>query len=255
MRKYFLFIVIIGFLASCGTVKKAPTGTAEALSVKELFNNHTNTKPEFETLAARVQVSHRTADKSHSISVNIRMKKDEIIWAKASILGITVAKVLITPDKVSYYETIGKTYFEGDYSLLSEWLGIAVNFEQTQNILLGQSLFDLKPGKYNMEISQNKFKVQPKKQLPNFIHSLFINPGDFRVTSTVVEQPEYGRVLHLKYLNYQIIKNQYFPTQISVVSTEPNEQTQISIDFRKIDLNPSFGFPFEIPSGYERIEL
>lgn len=255
MKKYLVFIVIVGFLSSCGTIKKAPSGTAEALSAKELFNNHKNTNPQFETLAARVQVTHQTQNKSQSISVNVRMKKNEIIWAKASILGITVAKVLITPDKVSYYETIGKTYFEGDFSLLSEWLGIAVNFEQTQNILLGQSLFDLKPGKYNMEINQNKFKVQPKKQVPNFIHSLFINPSDFRVTSTVVEQPEYGRILHLKYLDYQIIKNQYFPTQISVVNTEQNEQTQIFLDFRKIDLNPSLGFPFEIPSGYERIEL
>ncbi|HZW77329.1 MAG TPA: DUF4292 domain-containing protein [Flavobacteriaceae bacterium] len=250
-----MYIILLLSLISCGGTKKISTTTAEALSAKQVFKLHEDTFPEFNTLAARVQVAHQTIDKEQRITISLRMKKDEVIWAKAAILGITVAKVYITPKKVMYYETVGGTYFEGDFALLSEWIGMDVNFEQTQNILLGQSIFNLSSAAYSSEISQNKFKVQPKKQLPNFILSLFINPGDYRVASTSVEQPEYERILYLRYGDYQMLQNQYFPTTIAVVSTESGEQTKIGIDYKKIDINADVSFPFEIPSGYKRIEL
>src|SRR5690606_14237698 len=97
---------------------------------------------------------YETEDRSQSITVSLRMEKDKIIWVKASILGITIAKVLITPDSVGYYETIGKTYFEGDFTLLGEWLGTPINFQQAQNLLLGQSIFDLNASQYTAEIFQ-----------------------------------------------------------------------------------------------------
>lgn len=255
MRKLLLLLLVTMFLASCGGAKIASSGKAESMSTKEVLKHHKSTEPEFKTLAARVQVAHETAKKEQRITVSFRMEKDKAIWAKASILGITVAKVYITPDRVSYYETIGGTYFDGDFSLISEWLGVEVDFRQTQDILLGQAVFDMKSGNYTTEVSQNKFKIQPKNQLPNFIHSLFINPGNFRVASTSIEQPDEGRTLYLRYGDYQKLGDQYFPLNISVVSTEKGEQTKISLDYRKIDVDADVSFPFEIPSGYDRIEF
>src|SRR5699024_7139863 len=110
------------------------TSKPEALSAKEVVKLHQDASPDFETIAGRMQLAYETEDSGQRISVNFRIKKDEVIWAKASILGITIAKVYITPQSVQYYETIGKTYFDGDFSLLSDWLGTEINFEQAQNI-------------------------------------------------------------------------------------------------------------------------
>ncbi len=238
---------------SCGGTKVATE--AESLPVREVVNLHKTASPEFETLAGRVQLAYETVEKEQKVTVSLRMKKDEVIWVKASILGFTLAKVLITPDKVSYYETIGQTYFEGDFSLLGEWLGTPINFQQAQDLLLGQSIFSLKPSDYTSEIFQNKFKIQPKKQPHNFIHSLFLNPDNFKVASETLSQPEFGRILNIRYGDYQKIQDQYFPTEISIINSESQEQTRINIIYRKIDLNVDISFPFDIPSGYERIQL
>ena len=37
--------------------------------------------------------------------------------------GIPMAKALITPTRVSYYEKINNTYFDGDYSILTKMIG------------------------------------------------------------------------------------------------------------------------------------
>lgn len=247
------YIIFLLLFASCGS-SKIDVSKPELLSVKEVTTLHKNAMPEFETLAGRMQLGYETEDSGQRISVNFRMKKDEVIWAKASILGITIAKVYITPNAVKYYETIGKTYFDGDFSLLSEWLGTPINFQQAQNILLGQSIFELN-NSYTSEVFQNNFKIQPKAQPQNFIHSLFLNAGNFKVVSATVSQPEQDRILSIHYDPYQKVENRFFPTKISIVSTEQREQTKIEINYRKIDLNENINFPFEIPDGYKRIKL
>jgi hypothetical protein len=248
-----LYIVLLVIFTSCGGTKVATK--AESLPVKEVVSFHKDATPKFKTLAGRVQLAYETDTKEQRVTVSLRMEKDKAIWVKASILGFTLAKIMITPDKVSYYETIGKTYFEGDFSLLGEWIGTPINFQQAQDLLLGQSIFSLKPSDYTSEIFQNKFKIQPKKQPHNFIHSLFLNPENFKVASETLSQPEFDRILNIRYGDYQKIEDQYFPTEISIVNSESQEQTKIDIVYKKIDLNVDISFPFEIPSGYERIQL
>lgn len=248
-----LYIVLLVIFTSCGGTKVATK--AESLPVREVVSFHKDATPKFKTLAGRVQLAYETDTKEQRVTVSLRMEKDKAIWVKASILGFTLAKIMITPDKVSYYETIGKTYFEGDFSLLGEWIGTPINFQQAQDLLLGQSIFSLKPSDYTSEIFQNKFKIQPKKQPHNFIHSLFLNPENFKVASETLSQPEFDRILNIRYGDYQKIEDQYFPTEISIVNSESQEQTKIDIVYKKIDLNVDISFPFEIPSGYERIQL
>jgi hypothetical protein len=56
-----------------------------------------------------------------------------------------MAKASITPTSVSYYEKIKGTYFEGDFSALSQWLGTE-DYNKIQNMLLGEPLDDLSKG-------------------------------------------------------------------------------------------------------------
>lgn len=250
----FLGFLMVLLLVSCGT-SKPTVGKIEEASAKELIASHEAAMPQFETLAGRMQLAYETEEKSQSITVSLRMEKDKTIWVKASILGITLAKVLITPDSVSYYETIGRTYFEGDFALLGEWLGTPINFQQAQNLLLGQSIFNLEASKYSSEIFQHKFKIQPKRQPQNFIHSLFLNPENFKVALETLAQPEQDRILNIRYGDYQQVEGQYFPNDISIVTSEGQSQTKIEMNYRKIDLNVNVNFSFDIPTGYERIQL
>lgn len=251
--KTLYFTILVMILTSCGGAKKITD--IEDATAKQVITSHKAAAPDFKTLAGRMQLVNETDDKLQSITVSLRMEKDKNIWIKASILGITIAKVLITPTQVSYYETIGKTYFEGDFALLGEWLGTPINFQQTQNMLLGQSIFTLNPSEYSSEIFTNKFKLQPKNQPKNFIHSLFLNPDNFKIASETLSQPNDQRLLNIRYGDYQKLDGQFYPQDIIINTSEKGSATKININYKKIDLNVDVSFPFEIPQGYEEIQL
>lgn len=251
------FIIVFSLLAmSCGVSKVVNNSNIaiNKMSSKDLVNTHDAAVPDFLTLAARMQVVYETEKKLQSITVSLRMEKDKKIWIKASLLGITMAKVLITPESVSYYETISNTYFEGDFTLLSNWLGTEIDFKKAQSILLGQSIFSL-DAKYKSLIVINKYKLQPKLQPSNFIHSIFLNPDNFKISSESLSQPNDHRMFTVNYGEYQQIEGGFYPTEIQILASDNGDKTKIGVNFKKIDHNASIRFPFTIPKGYKEIRL
>jgi len=231
------------------------TNANSALSIAKIIATHKAASPNFETLASRVKVVYQDDSKEQSITVSLRMEKNKTIWIKASLLGITLAKAMITPDQVSYYETISNTYFDGDFALLSDWLGTDLDFEKAQAILLGQSIFSLDKGDYVSLVSNNKYQLEPQRQPQNFIHSLLLNPENFKVHSGSLSQPSDRRILSLRYGDYQELGGSHYPSEIFIKSTDGDSHTAIEVKYKKIDLNVSLSFTFKIPEGYEEIQL
>lgn len=252
-----LILVLIFLVSACGGTKniKGSNTANSALSAKNIIATHEAASPDFTTMAARVQVAYEDSDRSQSITVSLRMEKDKTIWVKASVLGITLAKVLITPERVSYYETLGNSYFEGDFALLSDWLGTDIDFEKAQSIMLGQSIFRLNASTYTSSVQNNTYKLFPKQQPVNFIHSVFLNPENFKVASETLSQPNEQRLLSVRYGNYQTVENNFFPSEVVINTTEGDEKTKIDIVYKDIDLNVPISFPFTIPDGYDEIQL
>lgn len=259
MAKHLLTVLIIAtfFFVSCKSTKGIK-GSATAnpnLAVKTVLASHKQANTDFSTLAGRLYVSYEDAKNSQGIGVSLRMEKDKQIWLKASLLGATIAKVHITPTSVQYYETINNTYFDGDFSLLSEVLGTDIDFEKAQAILLGQALVSVKPNTTTMTVVTNKYKLQPRAAIDGFLYTLFLNPDTFKVHEQVIQQPAQNRNLQVLYGPYQSIEKQAFPTRIAIKALEGEAQTTIDIQYRKIDLNPSINFSFSIPEGYNPISL
>ena len=254
MRVSHLFVIFFFVLLSSCRGAKTITDVSR-LSVNEIVTNHNAAVPNFKTLAGRVQVAYEDGKKEQSITASLRIEKNKIIWIKASILGITLAKVLITPERVSYYETISNTYFEGDFALLSDLLGTEVDFKKTQDILLGQSIFDLNSSNYKSEIVLDRFKLQPKQQAQNFIHSILLNTENFKVSTETLSQPDDKRILDVRYDHYRLIEGGFYPSVIEINASEKDSKTKIGLKFRKIDLNVNVRYPFTIPEGYEEIQF
>ena len=243
----FLFIFL-----GCGATKVIEgSAIADAsLSTKAIVKAHTAATQDFNTLAARMQVKYESPDQSQSITTSVRMEKDKTIWIKASILGITLAKVLITPEQVQFYESIDRSYFVGDFRLISDLLGTQINFEQAQALLLGNTMLDLNPSSMRTSIQNNKYRITPATQEANYLLSMLLNPDNFMVHQTQISQPQEQRNLEVQYGPYQKLEGDFYPTQIAIEALDVADKTSIGIKYKKIDLNVSVRFPFTIPDGY-----
>ena len=259
MKSIHVILVALLFLTlGCGSIKSIEGSVIadKNLSAKALLNAHKVASQEFNTLAARMQVKYQTPQQSQSITTSLRIQKDAVIWIKASILGVTLSKILLTPEKVTLYETIGNSYFEGDFSLISDLLGTQINFDQVQRLLLGQSILNIRPKTVNISPvlvgtpQTSKYRISPKKQNLNYMLFMLLNPDNFMVHQAQISQPDAKKNLLVQYGPYQKIENDYYPTQLGMLAQDGLEQTRIFIRYKKIDLNVSVGFPFNIPKGY-----
>jgi hypothetical protein len=166
-----------------------------------------------------------------------------------------VARAMITPEKVQYYNKWENEYFDGDYSLLSDLLGIELDFNKVQNLLLGETLFNMTNDTYSASNNEVSYVLQPENQKPIYEIFYLFNPGHFKLNSQQLSQSKEKRFLQVDYKAYQMVNKEIVPEVINIVAVEDNSEVKIDLEYKSVSLNEDIRFPFEIPSGYKEIRL
>lgn len=257
MKRSLILIFILSFAAvSCGS-KKGVTDKAvlkNATSNKVIKHYH-RTEPHFETINAGLRGSFDDGYGAESISVSLRMQKDEVIWISAKFAGlIPMAKLLVTPDRVQFYEKVNRQYFDGDFSLLSKWLGTEIDFEKLQNLLLGKSIYDVEKGNYELtELDKGYLLVGSDDT--DLSKSLLIDKTTFRLLSQQMVSLKGNREIAVFYPTYTRRNYFFFPEKIDIIVHKKEDNTEINIDFRSFEINQPVKFPFDMPTGYKEIQI
>ena len=254
MKNIFLIVLFSIVFVSCKTTQLASNAKAsKGLKVEEIVKGHNENFKDFSTLSIRTDLKYEDVKNKHSISADIRIKKDEIIWINIKFLGYPLAKALITPEKVSYYEKINGTYFEGDYILLSNWLGTELDFQKAQNLLLGKALTQISKEEYVSEIVNNMYQLSEKK--PNNIQKQYtFEAGRFLLKQEIIKQLSDNKNLEINYVSHTLVDDNVFPKEMSIKASQKNE-VSIDIEYKKVEINPDVTFPFSIPDDYEQVEI
>ncbi|MGY8915725.1 MAG: DUF4292 domain-containing protein [Flavobacteriales bacterium] len=247
---YSLFALLV---FSCKSNKVLTDGTLDTnLSAKTIIKNHYNNHLNFKTLSGKMKIDYSDGESSQGVSVSLRMEKDKAIWMSAP-LG--VVKAYITPERVSFYNKLDNEYFDGDFLYLSNLLGVELNYEKVQNMLLGEALFDLKDGKYDTSINENNYQLKPKKSLELFKTLFEIEPKNFKMAAQQIAQPLKKRILEIQYKNYQKIDKRVLPNEIGIFAIDGDHTNTISIEYRNMEFNRAVNFPYKIPNGFKEIVL
>lgn len=252
--KICLLIILLSLSTSCKTskaiVSEGPLDTN--LSTKQIIKNNTKNSTNFKTLVARIKADYSKKDDSKGTTISLRMEKDKIIWMSAPF---SMAKVLITPDKVSFYNKLDNTFFEGDFDLLSKFVGTELDFSKVQNILLGEALYKLDKNSYVVSVHEGSYLLQPKDQQALFEIFYLLNPLHFKMDSQQFAQPNERRILEIDYKNYQEVNKQIIPKDIKIIAVDNFDETIIELEYKSVALNEDIRFPFKIPSGFKKIEI
>jgi len=221
------------------------------LTARQLIKQTEKVESDFKTLVGKMKIEYIEKNKSEGTTVSLRIEKDKTIWM--SKLGLV--KALITPTRVAFYNKLDNTYFDGDFTYLSNLLGTELDFQKVQNMLLGQSMFALNDKDYEIDVFDQSYQLKPKKQRDLFELFLMFNPSHFKMDSQQIAQPKKRRILQIDYLSYQKVDNLTLPSETKIFAIENEDQLVINLELKSVDLNEDVRFPFSIPSGYKKIEL
>lgn len=247
-------IAILLFVVSCKSTQSivASGKASDKLSAKQVIKQHQKNDADFKTLQGKVKIDITQNQKEQGSTFNLRIEKDKVIWLSAK-LGL--ARMMITPEKVRFYNKLDNEYFDGDYKLLSDFVGVDLDFNKVQNILLGQAIFDLKDEPHTVSVNENSYALQPKDQSALFELFYLINPSHFKMDSLQLFQQLKKRILQVDYKSYQEVKKQILPKDIRIIAVEDSDQVAITMEFKSLTLNEDVRFPFRIPAGYKEIVI
>ena len=252
--KYSLFFMVFCF--SCKTKKNMIDANiiAKNISARKVAKKHDLGSFDKKTVDAKLKVNFNNGKTNQGLSVQLKMKKDKVIYLRGTKL-ITVFKAKITPTSVSYYSPFAKNYFTGDFSMIKQLLGVEINFEQLQNLFLGQAFQNLKDDKHEVDIVDNKYVLTPENQ--NILFDIFytINPSYFKIDKQSIINSQKKLSLDIIYPSYNLINDIIFPSKINIIAKNTKRTTRIDFDYKTVVFDEDISMSFNIPSGYKRLEF
>lgn len=258
MYAYIRLVFLIGFsalmLVSCKSkaVVLSEGKARERLSSDTIIKKHYANSKDFSTVYIKANAHYEDANQSQRVNAEIKIKKDQKILISIRVLGITMAKALITPTEVKYYEKINSQYFEGDYTLLSRWLGTDLDFYKVQNLLLGHAIDDLAKGNYTASIENTLYKLDDNTDASTS-KAFYFESGKFLLKREVVSQPAKNRMVQILYPNYADSSVMVLPTNLEIEAAQKKGKVNIEIEYNSVSFNEDLSFPYSVPEGYERI--
>jgi hypothetical protein len=270
--KYFL--ALFALLAANAT--QAQDNNPQYIS---LANNQLPQSNNWTYFTGRYDVTVNTGDQQIPATLNLRMKRDSIVWFSISAnmgIQIQVAKGIMLRDTLHLADIYHKEYYAIPVAEASKYLSIPLGVQHLQHLFVGQPLVDTCSPQ---PVNNSNYSVKLLNQLmcyttvaqPLVIESKFAQPtaetkkeydgfSQLRFTEiTTPDKPKDKVVLeHNQWLDVSKESGSAFsflPMAMKITSTTAQQTAQVDLALTtaRYDVIPSY--PFKIDDSYKRQTL
>ncbi len=211
----------------------------------------------FDYLTAKSKFSFKSATQDFdNTNVNIRIKKDSLIWISVTGVGFEVARGLISRDSIVFMDKFHKDYFVFTYEQLSKQYNFDLNFALLQSIIVGNLPFSQQEG--DSVLKENDFLVLKQKEGRLDITN-YIGNSNLKLSRLNALEGPTNNTFNLAYDDFKPVNTFLFPFESKIsldVKSQKDQKvynTTMRIKHSKVELLPQTpGFPFSVPSGYTR---
>lgn len=253
--RYLCFIFLLALTLGCKSVRVLPNkAPVKRVDLKVLASEIYKAKENIKNFRARIRAEYDDQKRKQQVNINFRLQKDKSFWMSANML-IPIAKLLVTPERVQFYEKFQKTYYQGDIAFINQQLGTNFDFDDLQNIFLGNPITDLTSTKIERISHPKYYVISPKSKKQRFRPTYFVDPANFRLKEQRFLVAGTTQTISIKYIAYQQLEGKLVPKQIDISTFDGQTYLQVSLEFLRVDFPKKMSMPFSIPPGYQKIEL
>lgn len=272
MNNHFLrafgIICITLVLFSCKSSQRASRKPLEGEKTSFLLAQMDESQLQFKTLSAKAGISFFVNDRKTTFNVNLRMFSDSAIWISITpLLGIEMARVLITKDSVKVIDRLDKQYFLGNFDYINKKFNLDIEFAVLQSLLIGNKIiyeeddkdlkFAIDKDRYYLgnlrkrkakKVDENPQKIERKNEE---LVSIWLNPENFKITELILTDLTADRFIKGEYSDHQLVNGQLFPMKLDF-SIQSERPSNIIIEYTRVQLNEEMNLPFNISRKYEQ---
>ncbi|KJF44180.1 hypothetical protein LH29_01230 [Draconibacterium sediminis] len=271
-------------VSSCKTPSELAVVDARPISTNKLLKRIEQNAFDYDYLTIkRINCNFSSSQSKAAFKINLKAKKDDRILVSISKLNIPVGRVLLTPDSVKYVNYIDRNYFIDDYSYLSSFLNIDLDFATIQSIISNNAFsyrndprdkdfktFDalIEDNQYvlqsektrklsKLEEKENKAERRLKRldDQALILQKMFFNPANFALNRLLISDKTNDRNMNLVFDDYTEVENKDYPGSIEMNFHSPEEEIEMKIRMSGFSTEKITSFSIKIPEKYEEIRV
>lgn len=238
---------------------------------RQLISDMRKSEFRFEWFSGKLDCEASDDSSRVNFDVNVRIRKDSVIWLMITdqLMGIQVARVLITKDSVKFIQKLPKEQcFKGDFVILSNLLQNEVDYDMIQSLLVGNSAsFYEEDEKLNSSINKvecnyilstirkrklNKVLSKPQTPPSDPLQTITLDPVSFKIMKILFIDAQ-NRTFTANYSEFSPEDSLMFPHKALFFARGAQKSARLDVTYKKIKLNQPLDFPFNFPDDCQPI--
>jgi hypothetical protein len=200
---------------------------------------------EFDYLSYKAKCDYKDPNMDQSFTMNIRMKRDSILWISITAVGFEVARAVLDKDSVKVISRLEKKYFVYGYDYIKKLSGTTLSLGQIQNLLTANLLF--LPENYASTAEKNKFKTTE-----GYIENTVTLDDKSKILEQLLQHMVEQSNANVLYTNFKKTDKQQFPGTVDISVVTPKRNISLMMENSGVNTDVIDAFPFEISSKYEK---
>lgn len=253
-----LWAFIFGlFLTGCKSKKLTrPSGSVVAKEIKKANRANIQTfelnNLDFYTFSGKAKTRVDLGEQSHDVTLNIRLERDKAIWVSVSaMLGVEVARVMITPDSVKILNKLQGEYMAKPFKYIYHYVNEGMSFAVLQDVLMANvSSRLLRTENVQVASATDEFIVVGQQE--SLAYQYRINKEN-RPFSFSLGELEGGQSLEALYGNYEKTSGYNFPRNVALNMQSEELMLNIQLGYTRVSFNEPVSMPFTVSSRYKVI--
>ncbi|MGZ3757523.1 MAG: DUF4292 domain-containing protein [Mucilaginibacter sp.] len=204
----------------------------------------------FNTFAAKASTKLNIDGGTNDVTLNMRIDHGKKIWVSiTAVLGIEVARALITPDSILIINKLQGVYIKKPFSYVYQYANRQVNYNMLESIFVGNAMPEALNDR-RVHILDNNGTVSLTGDLEDLAYKLLFGQ-EVKVNQLNLGSPDDGQSLQVNNSAFITQANQLVPSQIDIQSVSHNKKIKANLHFIKVDLDQPLQYPFNIPESYQ----
>lgn len=276
---------VLALAISCKAPREIKTENIKPIGASKLLKSIENTGLAYDYLTiGRINCQFITNNSSNSFRVSVKAIRDEKILASITKLNIPVARVLLTPDSVIYVNYVERNYFTDDYTYLSNFLNIDLDFATVQSFL-SNTAFSYRDDKkdkdfrtFTTSVEDGRYVLQSERERkvirlgerakPNklerrfkrldetalILQKMYFDPGNFALTRMLIADKTNNRQMEMNFADFVALNGKDYPGAIDVKLDSEEEKVELNVRMSNFSTEKPEPFQLNIPENYKTIK-
>ena len=218
------------------------------------------------TFYSKISTKYKDTTLNISFKTSVKMVKDSAISALITYAGIPIYNSVVSPDTFTMVNKRGKCYIKTKLSYIKETFGVAFDYKNIEELLLGMPLgYDIEQkyfqihDPYNYIISSHRkreIKRSDKKEKmhDDVIIKYYLNNDLTQLKKIEVESKSDTTKIQVNYLSRASILNFSMPESVYIEVFTPRNAIFVNMNYEKIEINEPQQILIVIPEKYELCE-